>query len=208
MKKVSLILYILQGFVLIAYSQEKFSSVTIGKQVWMTENLNVDKFRNGDPIPWAKTEAEWQIANENNQPAWCYYKNSKKNQKQYGKLYNGYALIDERGLAPHGWHIPSCEEWDQLITYIGGVDSFPIKLVSKNGSSKFNGSDTYGFNARPSGLRWDGGSFDKLGISAYWWTKDEHFSSQNFWYYAIEEGRLIKDFHGADYGFSIRCLKD
>jgi len=31
------------------------NEVSIGKQVWMTQNLDVDKFRNGDPIPHAKT---------------------------------------------------------------------------------------------------------------------------------------------------------
>ena len=26
-------------------------TVSIGNQIWMTQNLNVDRFRNGDPIP-------------------------------------------------------------------------------------------------------------------------------------------------------------
>ena len=37
-----------------------FKEVKIGQQVWMAENLNTDKFRNGDPIPEAKSEAEWE----------------------------------------------------------------------------------------------------------------------------------------------------
>lgn len=39
----------------------------------MAKNLNVGKFRNGDPIPQAKTKKEWHKATENQQPAWCYY---------------------------------------------------------------------------------------------------------------------------------------
>jgi hypothetical protein len=35
----------------------------------MAENLNVDRFRNGDPIPHAKSDAEWKAAGENQQPA-------------------------------------------------------------------------------------------------------------------------------------------
>ena len=87
--------------------QRTASSVKIGSQVWATENLNVDRFRNGDPIPQAKTAEEWQNAGNNQQPAWCYYNNDPKNGESYGKLYNWYAVNDRRGLAPQGWHIPS-----------------------------------------------------------------------------------------------------
>ena len=34
--------------------------LTIGSQVWMNKNLDADKFRNGDPIPQAKTLEEWE----------------------------------------------------------------------------------------------------------------------------------------------------
>ena len=56
-----------------------YKEVTIGKQIWMVENLNIDKFRNGDLIPQAKTNEEWKKAGKNKQPAWCYYDNNQKN---------------------------------------------------------------------------------------------------------------------------------
>jgi hypothetical protein len=62
-------------------------SVTIGNQVWMTKNLNVSSFRNGDPIPHAETDEEWQRAGEKGQPAWCYYENDPANGVKYGKLF-------------------------------------------------------------------------------------------------------------------------
>ena len=31
------------------------------------------QFRNGEAIPLAKTNAEWELAGQNQQPAWCYY---------------------------------------------------------------------------------------------------------------------------------------
>jgi predicted RNase H-like nuclease (RuvC/YqgF family) len=46
-----------------------YKSVKIGTQTWMTENLNVSTFRNGDPIPEAKTNEDWEKAFKNNQPA-------------------------------------------------------------------------------------------------------------------------------------------
>jgi hypothetical protein len=45
-----------------------YKTVKIGAQVWMAENLNTDRFRNGDLIPEAKTEEEWKFATENKKP--------------------------------------------------------------------------------------------------------------------------------------------
>ena len=106
----------------VAQEVNSFEEVTIGNQIWMTKNLNVDKFRNGDPILEAKTDEEWQKAGEKKQPAWCYYDNDPKNGEQYGKLYNWYAVNDPRGLAPEGYHVPTDAEWTQLSDYLGGED--------------------------------------------------------------------------------------
>ncbi len=76
--------------------------IKIGDQIWSTENLNVDKFRNGDPIPLVKTEDDWEKACDNKEPAWCYYDSDPANGEKYGALYNWYAVIDPRGLAPEG----------------------------------------------------------------------------------------------------------
>jgi uncharacterized protein (TIGR02145 family) len=94
-------------------------SVTIGTQVWTTKNLDVATFRNGDAIPQAKTDEEWETAGENSQPAWCYYENNAANGTKYGKLYNWFAVIDSRGLAPKGYHIPTDDEWKVLSTFLG-----------------------------------------------------------------------------------------
>ena len=59
---------------LVSIASSGFSqSVTIGTQTWTTKNLDVATFRNGDVIPQAKTDEEWQAAGNNKQPAWCYY---------------------------------------------------------------------------------------------------------------------------------------
>ena len=82
-------------------------TATIGTQVWMAENLTVTKFRNGDPIPEARTAEEWLRAGNNKQPAFCYVNNDPNTVSQYGVLYNWYAVNDRRGLAPEGWRIPA-----------------------------------------------------------------------------------------------------
>ena len=105
--------------------------VTIGTQVWTTKNLDVATFRNGDVIPQAKTDEEWEAAVENEQPAWCYYENNTANGTKYGKLYNWYAVSDARGLAPAGWHIPTDEEWEVLENSLG--DDAGKKMKSTSG---------------------------------------------------------------------------
>jgi len=106
-------------------------SVKIGTQVWMTKNLDVSVFRNGDTIPEAKTNIEWIKAGDNQQPAWCYYDNDPANGAKYGKLYNWYAVNDSRGLAPTGWHVPSDAEWTQLKDFLGGIEVAGTKMKSK-----------------------------------------------------------------------------
>jgi len=90
---------------------KEIDSVQIGKQNWMKNNLNIVTFRNGDTIPEARTDKEWEQARFAEAPAWCHVKNNPSNDSIYGKLYNWYAVNDPKGLAPDGWHIPSDVEW-------------------------------------------------------------------------------------------------
>lgn len=94
--------------------KQDFSEITIERQVWMTNNLNVNKFRNGDIIKQAKSKEDWQKAKKNKEPAWCYYDNDSINGDKYGKIYNFYAVNDKRELAPKGWHIASKNEFLEL----------------------------------------------------------------------------------------------
>jgi uncharacterized protein (TIGR02145 family) len=155
MKNIFLIVYLLIiGF---SYSQttgtltdsrdgKVYKTVVIGTQTWMAENLNVSSFRNGDPIPEAKTDEEWIKAGENEQPAWCYYNNDPKNGVKFGKLYNWYAVNDPRGLASLGWHVSTYEEWNELINYLGGVSEAGIKIKSNQGwKENYNGTNESGF---------------------------------------------------------------
>ena len=117
----------------IGFLKAQMNEIKIGQQVWTAENLNVDKFRNGDPIPEAKTDEEWENAGNNKQAAWCYFDNDPSNGIKYGKLYNWYAVNDPRGLAPLGCHIPSDQEWTDLTTYLGGEEQAGAKMKSKEG---------------------------------------------------------------------------
>ena len=90
----------------------------------------------------AKTNEEWNQANENKQPAWCYYENDPKNGAKYGKLYNWYAVNDPRGLAPAGWHVPSDAEWTILSDFLGGESTAGKKMKSLSGWNSYTSGDS------------------------------------------------------------------
>ena len=194
-------------------NSSSIKSVKIGNQTWMTENLNVDRFRNGDLIPEAKTNQDWENAGYNEKPVWCYYNFNSKFGEKYGKLYNWYAVNDPRGLAPEGWHIPSKNDWEFLNNFLGGNRNSAIKLKSKTGwpSTKFKGTNSTGFSAIPGGscnIKGDGGDIE---LSCFFWTSSyggfERIETVNFTNWIKEEGFY---FHSKDkmYGLSVRCIKD
>lgn len=197
--------------------------VAIGDQIWMVENLNVDRFRNGDPIPNAVKVKEWKDAWENKQPAWCHYKLDPANGAAYGKLYNCYAVMDPRGLAPEGWHIPSIEEWDRLIAAIGGIDTFEAGkwaydiLRSRDGWEYYSGLNTeqtnsIGFSGMPAGERGLNGLFDGIGDGTYWWSTTEEVhpmrNEYEVWTMQLGYGSVNRNPREKGKGFSVRCLKD
>ncbi len=212
MKCFGLLFYVFIS-VIPSYAQEISEEVKIGKQTWMTKNLNVSTFRNGDTIPQITDEAAWVAASESGQPAWCYYDNDPENEETYGKLYNWYAVNDPRGLAPEGWHVPSDEEWDKLTSFlfVRKGDNINDKLKSCSGWMKnMNGSNTSGFNALPGGCRKMCGSFDNEGEYAKWWTSSTSFNDT-----AVGKGtgekrdKFTFNYYSLKHeGLSVRCVKD
>jgi uncharacterized protein (TIGR02145 family) len=197
-----------------------YQFVQIDTLVWMADNLNTDKFINGDPIPEAKTIEEWKKAYEKGQPAWCYYENrsiqpDSKNAQKYGKLYNWHAVFDSRGLAPQGWHISSVQEWESLVKFLGGFENAGKKMKSKSGWTEKhyngkpgNGNNKSGFNGLPGGLRTLDGSFILMGNEGVWWAKLEPTlllwtSSFKDCCDYVEQGEGFESM-----GCSVRCAKD
>jgi uncharacterized protein (TIGR02145 family) len=147
-----------------------YKTVKIGQQVWMVENFNEIKFLNGDYIPEAKTKEDFDLAIENQKPAWCFY-NFDKNQSANGRLYNWYALNDPRKLAPKGWHIPSKKEFMSLLAFLGGTNKATSKLKSLSGwDQNRNGNNSSGFSAQPAGILSDYG-FGGFGKTGSWWSR-------------------------------------
>jgi hypothetical protein len=166
--------------------------ITIGTQVWTTKNLDVSTFRNGDAIREAKNEKEWKKANKNKTPVFCYYDYKNKNGKEYGKLYNWYAVNDPRGLAPIGYHIPSDIEWKQLTDFLGDADI-----------------NSVGFEGQLCGKLGSLGFFEDLFMSGYWWSSSES-SEDDAWFRASfsDSDEVYRDDYNKNSCLSVRCLKD
>ena len=185
-------------------------SVVIGTQIWTTENLNVDHFRNGDLIPEAKTAEEWEEAGEKKQAAWCYYDNDPENGTKYGKLYNYFAISDLRGISPLGYHVPRDEEWTVLSTFLGGEDVAGKKMKSTVGwSTNGNGTNSSDFSGLPGGFRYRSGNFGDVSGNGDWWSASEN-SGSYAWSRDLDndDSNLSRDANGKSNGFSIRCVKD
>ena len=193
---------------------DNYPNVKIGKQVWMTKNLDVDCFRNGDLIKEVKSTEEWQKAGQNGQPAWCYFENKLINDKKYGKLYNWYAVNDPRGLAPKGWHVPNYEEITILINYLGGKNIAGVKLKSELGWKKHflrngNGTNESFFNGFPGGYRSDFGFYNSAGYNGYWWILKDYASYNAFFLsLSANDDFVYRDNRNMSNGFSVRCIKD
>lgn len=125
-----------------------YKLVKIGTQYWMTENLRVEHYRNGNPINYA------------------YYNDDRAYKIQFGAMYDWNAIMDSQGIAPEGWHVPSTEEINTLVTYLG-TTSAANKLSMQGDSSTDN---ITGFSGQLGGVRTQDFKFSQKDIYGYYWT--------------------------------------
>lgn len=190
------------------------SEVLIGDQIWMTKNLNVSRYRNGDIIPQVQDPTAWANLTTG---AWCYYENNTANEIVYGKLYNWYAVTDPRGLAPAGWHIPIASEFTNMINALGGSNAAGGALKA-TGNAYWSGpnvgaTNASGFTGLPGGNLFSsaGGIFNGLNAAGFFWTSnglDGDLALANGMYISSTfAGATIGNYAKKD-GLSVRCVKD
>jgi uncharacterized protein (TIGR02145 family) len=199
-----------------------YQTLKIGNQWWMTENLKVTHYRNGDPIPHVTDYGEWENFSEG---AYCNYDNNLDNVQTYGRLYNWLAVDDNRGLAPEGWRVASDDDWKQLEIFLGmsqaEADSFGLRGTNEGGKLKQTGTTYWefpntgatnesGFTALPAGNRYYGGSFLNMSIYTFFWCSTESNSMESAWhrYLSYDNSKVDRGTHYKLYGFSVRCVRD
>ena len=187
-----------------------YLTTVINGQEWMAEDLRVSRYQNGDPITNAIANEEW---NGIEIGAYSWYNNINDSTKGYGSLYNWVAMVDSRNIAPEGWHVPSDEEWQNMVDYLSGksVAGGKIKEVGTEHWVHFNigATNESGFTAIPGGYRKNDGTFRNRGSYGYYGTTTES-TEQSSWYWKVQyDGRDLYRYNlDKQSGFSVRCLKD
>ena len=203
-----------------------YKTVKIGEQVWMAENLN---YADSVKTPSLKENS------------WCYG-NVAANCEKYGRLYTWAAAIDSvklandvmnpldcgygktcdfsgtvQGICPSGWHLPSRDEWNTLITAVGGDSKAGTALKSTSGWTSLNGvsgngTDAFGFSALPAGYRDRHGRYYSERSYAEFWTSTEDAEDGSYNAYDmsifVETYASLNVSSSKPYGYSVRCLKD
>lgn len=167
---------------------------------WMNQNLNEELYRNGDTIPEVKDPKVWEKLKTG---AWCYYDNEPKNGREYGKLYNWYAVNDPRGIAPKGWRIPTQSEFEALIKEV--TNNSEILRQMTGGSNNIN----KGFSLLLAGGRDTSGYFYDLDYVPYFWSSTEYDSiNATHMVLPYHESNISVSHKNKGYGFSVRCLRE
>jgi len=165
---------------------KKYKTTVIDGKVWMAENLNF------------KTQSG----------SW-FYDDNPDNGEKYGRLYDWETAST---VCPTGWHLPSRQEWQDLVDFAGGNDVAGKKLKSTSGwNGDGNGTDDYGFSALPGGSIESDGKSDYVGNFGSWWTATESSTSTKGAYLRYmynDRDSVGSDSNMKIIGRSVRCVAD
>ncbi|MBS19222.1 MAG: hypothetical protein CL835_06650 [Crocinitomicaceae bacterium] len=188
------------------YQGYDYETVLIGEQCWFAENLRAESYRDGDTISGNLSNDDWSTTL---QGAVTFYNNAPSPLLEYGRLYNGYATQDPRGLCPQGWQIPSDDDWTVMTNLFGGLDSAGLAMKSLFGwSNDGGGNNSSGFDALPGGSRYNDGVFNGTTYDGYWWSSTLVESTAWFRQLEYDKSEVIRQPSGLNYGFSVRCIRD
>jgi len=155
------------------YDGNIYNTVTIGNQTWMTENLKVTTYDDGNPIPLvAGSFGNWSNISYG---ARCNLSDNITYSGTYGFCYNYRAAIDSR-LIPAGWHLPSVAEWQTLIDKVGGNTAAISQLLASGNKWPSAYScppvNLSSMSLLPGGFRNSSGSDSFQAFSGYFWTSN------------------------------------
>ncbi len=188
-----------------------YNTVTIGGKEWMAENLKVTSYNDGSLID--NIIGDYPGWSDATTGAYVWYENDESEYKaKYGALYN-FIAVETGNLCPDGWSVPTEEQWDAMINHVGGQghsgeEGYALKSTS-GWESNGNGSNEFGFGAKPGGLRAHAGAYSNAGYHAYFWSSSNG-DGNTATAYNITDGHsgIFSYDYAIRSGFSVRCVKD
>ena len=214
------------------YQGYDYETVQIGEQCWFAENLRANNFLSGDIIPSSLEAEEWleaygwyggaeegAVALYGEGSSACSSAVTNGNAcdsawslEEFGRLYNGFAVADVRGLCPNGWHISSEEDWNVMTSLFGGHElKGQVGWSTENGGS---GNDASGFSGKAGGMRRGSEGedyFESAGYNGFWWTPSNSSVEEGYAPFRSLDHHTDGVYAGIElkgWGFSIRCVKD
>jgi uncharacterized protein (TIGR02145 family) len=215
-----------------------YSTVAIGDQCWMGENMRTTQYPDGTPITkgsathgdtiWGTDQAYYSCPpNTTNNGEDCTAATTMGMLYQWSAAMNGSTTPEAQGICPTGWHIPTDTELYTLENYLAtgtcsstrtGYECDPAGSKLANNTADQNWTSgtlsshtdfgTSGFDAPASGYRFTFGYYDDRSNYAYFWSSTE--SGVNAWRRGLDYTNSTVGRSESDkaYGFSVRCLKD
>ena len=213
----------------VTYQGYDYETVLVGEQCWFAENLRVEHYTNGQPITEVQASADWEqvssgaraVVGDN---AVISVEEYNANLEAFGRIYNGYATMDARGLCPSGWHLPSDADWIQMEMHLGldegsansngyrGDEGVLLKS-SESDSPSWNGNNESGWSGLPGGNRGGIGNFNQVNNYGYWWTSTVEGELDGMpWVFtrslATDNDAIYRDSTVLTTGNSVRCVQD
>ncbi|MBU6169203.1 MAG: hypothetical protein KGQ86_09195 [Bacteroidetes bacterium] len=196
-----------------------YPTVVIGNQCWTQSNLKVTRYNDGTLIPdFTNITSIFSIPSSG---ARAEYVGSGVPSSgyvgTYGYLYNWYAVADSRKLCPTGWHVPSKDEWDLLILYLGGniIAGGKMKSTSSLWTTQSSGANnSSGFTVLPGGIGGSSVISANISLWASFWSSSVGPAVGQPTSYAITLQHAIDQLNNGTSsndqysGRSVRCLKD
>ena len=187
------------------YHGYDYATVQIGEQCWFAENLLTEFYDNGDGILGDLSDEDWTATSDGAQ---AIFDDSISNLNVYGRLYNFYAVLDERSLCPAGWHVPEDSSWDTLTESLGGIDYAGLALKSSaDDLPSWDGDNSSGFSGLPGGYRDLDGDYVSPSKGRWWSSTVYGCGAWHRDLFPNNDALLLSSYCNRA-GFSVRCLKD